>query len=251
MGRLDGKVAIITGAAGGQGKAAVEMFLHEGCRVIACDIISDCQFSIKEEMKDSFEYVSADLTKESDVHGVVQLAIRKYGKIDTLYNNHGIMIAKPFLENTMQDFDHINDVNLRSVFMLCLYAAQEMVKTGGGSIINVSSGGGLVGFPNMSAYGAAKGGVVNLSRALAVDLAPYNIRVNAICPGIIDTPMPRRYVEKLKNKEHVWNSLPEVNLLKRLGKPEEIVWFAIYLASDESSFMTGSVIPIDGGETAH
>jgi NAD(P)-dependent dehydrogenase (short-subunit alcohol dehydrogenase family) len=142
--------------------------------------------------------------------------------------------------------------NLRSVFMLSLYAAREMTRTGGGSIIHLSSVGGIVGFPGMAAYGASKGGVAQLARSMATDLAEHNIRVNALCPGVIDTPMPRRYLADagVQDVDAAWSSMEDMHLLKRMGRPDEVVWIALMLASDEASFMTGTVIPVDGGLTA-
>jgi len=253
MGRLDGKVAIITGATGGIGKVATDIFTREGANVVACDKVedgSDAVLASAHANAGDVVFVKADLTDEKDVQSVVQATVKHFGRVDVLFNNHGVMVGKPFLETTMDEFDFIMDGNLRSVFMVCRYAGKEMVKTGGGSIINVSSVGGIVGFPNMAAYGASKGGLVQLSRALATDLAQYAIRVNAICPGVIDTPQPRQYMKNVEDKEALWKEFENLHLLKRVGKPEEVVWLAVYLASDESSFMTGAVIPVDGGLTA-
>jgi NAD(P)-dependent dehydrogenase (short-subunit alcohol dehydrogenase family) len=252
MGRLDKKAVIITGATGGIGKVATDIFTGEGANVVACDLIEEGKDALLASAQgnagDAF-FVKADLTDERDVQSVVQTTVKHFGRVDVLFNNHGVMVGKPFLETTMEEFDFIINGNLRSVFMACQYASKEMVKTGGGSIINVSSVGGIVGFPNMAAYSASKGGLAQLSRALATDLAQYAIRVNAICPGVIDTPQPREYMKDVEDKEALWKEFENLHLLKRVGKPEEVVWLAVYLASDESSFMTGTVIPIDGGLT--
>jgi len=253
MGRLDGKVVIITGANGGIGKAAVEIFSREGAQIVASDISTegrDALLATTRSHAGKVLFVEADLTREEAVKAVIHVGVSRFGHIDVLLNNHGVMVGKPFFETSMDEFDFIMNGNLRSVFMLCLYAGKEMAKAGGGSIINVSSVGGLVGFPNMAAYGASKGAVAQLSRALAVDLADHGIRVNAICPGVIDTPQPRQYMKDIEDKEALWREFENLHLLKRVGKPEEVVWLALYLASDESSFMTGAVIPIDGGLTA-
>jgi NAD(P)-dependent dehydrogenase (short-subunit alcohol dehydrogenase family) len=251
MGRLDGKIAIITGAAGGMGRVAVDRFVAEGATVVACDLVEDRDGLVAAVTGKSLGfYRRTDVTQESDVRALVADTRDKYGRLDVLYNNHGLMVGKPFLETTMEEFDRLIEANLRSVFLTSLYAGREMANARHGSIINVSSVGGIVGFPGMAAYGASKGGVVQLTRSTATDLAPYGVRVNAICPGVIDTPMPRKYVENVADKETVWREMENMHLLKRLGTPEEVVWAAVFLASDEASFVTGAVIPVDGGLTA-
>jgi NAD(P)-dependent dehydrogenase (short-subunit alcohol dehydrogenase family) len=253
--RLRGKVAIITGAAGGQGTVAVDLFAAEGAEVLACDLAPDASGALAEVLAkhpDAVAYEGGDLTDEVVAKRVVARAVERFGRLDVLYNNHGIMLGKPFLETEMAEFDHVVSANLRSVFMLSLYAAREMTRTGGGSIIHLSSVGGIVGFPGMAAYGASKGGVAQLARSMATDLAEHNIRVNALCPGVIDTPMPRRYLADagVQDVDAAWSSMEDMHLLKRMGRPDEVVWIALMLASDEASFMTGTVIPVDGGLTA-
>jgi NAD(P)-dependent dehydrogenase (short-subunit alcohol dehydrogenase family) len=253
--RLRDKVAIITGAAGGQGTVAVDLFAAEGAEVLACDLAPDASDALAEVLAkhpDAVAYEGGDLTDEAVAERVVARAVERFGRLDVLYNNHGIMLGKPFLETEMADFDHVVAANLRSVFMLSLYAAREMTRTGGGSIIHLSSVGGIVGFPGMAAYGASKGGVAQLARSMATDLAEHNIRVNALCPGVIDTPMPRRYLADagVQDVDAAWSSMEDMHLLKRMGRPDEVVWIALMLASDEASFMTGTVIPVDGGLTA-
>lgn len=256
MDRLHDKVAIITGAAGGQGKVALELFATEGARVVGADLLEKPDEELAgllDKYPDQLCYLKGDMTDEGDVHRLVDFTMERFGRIDVLYNNHGMMVGKPFLESTMADFDKVIEGNLRSVFMLSLHCAKRMAETGGGSIIHVSSVGGLVGFPGMAAYGASKGGVAQLARSMATDLAPHRIRVNAICPGVIDTPMPRRYLRDAgtaPDDPAAWEAFANMHLLKRIGRPEEVVWLAVYLASDEASFMTGAVIPIDGGLTA-
>lgn len=253
MGRLDGKVAVITGADGGQGRVAVGVFTSEGAKVVASDLQPPSQeLEALLEKHESVSYVAGDVTQEDVAREVVQTAVSRHGRLDVLYNNHGVMVGKPFLETTMDDFDRVIDGNLRSVFMLSLFAAKEMSKNRSGSIIHVSSVGGIVGFPGMAAYGASKGGVAQLARSMATDLADYNIRVNAVCPGVIDTPMPRRYIADagVEDEAAAIADMEGMHLLKRLGTPEEVVWLAVYLASDESTFTTGTVIPVDGGLTA-
>jgi NAD(P)-dependent dehydrogenase (short-subunit alcohol dehydrogenase family) len=250
MGRLEGKVTIVTGAAGGVGRAAVERFSAEGARIVACDLVEDAGDVAASSERNGGFYSRTDVARESEVSALVSKACERFGRIDVLYNNHGIMVGKPFLETTMQEFDRVIDVNLRSVFLLSLYVAREMASARRGSIVNVASVGGIVGFPGMAAYGAAKGGVVQLTRSMATDLAPFGVRVNVICPGVIDTPMPRKYLENVEDKAAAWKAMESMHLMKRLATPDEIVAAALFLASDEASFFTGAVIPVDGGLTA-
>jgi len=251
MGRLQDKVAIITGAAGGQGQVAVAIFAREGAKVVASDLVEKGALAPTEtEYPESVTYVQADVTREEDLERIVKAAVDRFGRIDVLYNNHGAMVGSPFLETSMEEFDRCIAVNLRASFRLSQLAAREMVKVGGGSIIHNSSTGGLVGFPDMAAYGASKGGVAQLARSMANDLVSYGIRVNAICPGAIDTPMPHKYLEKVEDKQAAWDGIAAAHPMKRFGRPEEVVNLALFLASDEASYMTGAVIPVDGGFTA-
>ena len=251
MARLENKVAIVTGANGGMGQVAVDIFAREGAKVVACDLSEPSEGLSKILDRYDVTYVQANLTDDDAPRQLVDAALDAHGRVDVLYNNHGIMLGKPFLETEMDEFDHVVNVNLRSVFNLSLHAARVMAKQESGSIIHISSVGGIVGFPGMAAYGAAKGGVAQLARSMATDLAAYNIRVNTICPGVIDTPMPRRYIKDAGAEEQeAMEGMANMHLLKRNGQPEEIVWMAVYLASDESSFTTGAVIPVDGGLTA-
>lgn len=252
MGRLSGKVSIITGALGGIGQAAVARFVAEGANVVASDLAprpDGLTADLMGENGSNLIYVSADITKDDQVEQITDAAIKEFGGIDVLFNNHGAMVGKPFLETEMAQFDLLVATNLRSCFWLSLLAARQMANKGSGSIIHNASVGGIVGFPGMAAYGASKGGLVQLARSMATDLAEHSIRVNAICPGVIDTPQPRQYLEGVEDIDAAWQGLEAMHLLKRTGRAEEVVNLALFLASDEASFMTGAVIPVDGGLT--
>jgi 2-keto-3-deoxy-L-fuconate dehydrogenase len=241
MNRLKGKHTIITGAAGGQGRVACRMFAEEGARILASDLSPGAAKEIT--------YVAADVTKPDGIRTIIDGARNAFGgRIDVLYNNHGVILGKPFLETTPEEWDRVHDVDLKSVYFLSQRAVPAM--GAGSSIINISSVGGLVAMQNMSAYSAAKGGVAMLTKGMALDLSPRKIRVNAIAPGAIDTPMPRSFLKDLPDKEGIWAAIEERHMMKRFGQPHEVVALAVFLASDESSFMTGSVVTLDGGWTA-
>jgi NAD(P)-dependent dehydrogenase (short-subunit alcohol dehydrogenase family) len=249
MRRLEGKTAVITGASGGMGQAASRRFCEEGASVLGVDLDDAAGTELERVLRAAgheFEFRRLDVTSTAEIKAFAAYVREKLEHLDVLYNNAGIILGKHLLETTDEEWDRIHDVNLKSVFILTRELAPLMKD--GGSIINISSTGGLVAYESMTAYGAAKGGVAMFSRAAAVDLAP-TIRVNAVCPGAIDTQMPRNFIRNLPDRDAVW-SLFEDTLVGRIGRAEEVVALALWLASDESSFMTGAVIPIDGGWTA-
>jgi NAD(P)-dependent dehydrogenase (short-subunit alcohol dehydrogenase family) len=253
MPRLDGKVVLITGAARGQGEVAAEIFANEGAQLLLSDILPEGErvaARLASQGKPAV-FLQADVSLEADANRLAEQCLARYGRIDVLYNNAGIILGKPFHETTLEEWERILKIDLTGPFLVSKAVAPAMMKQQRGSIINISSVGGIVGYPAMAAYGAAKGGLVNLTRCMAVDLAPYNIRVNAICPGAIDTPMPRKYIENMPNKEGIWKQLGDMHLIKRFGTSQEVVHLALYLASDEASFMTGAIIPVDGGLSAY
>lgn len=253
MGALEGKTAIISGAAGGMGQVACERFCNEGARVIGVDIDQSAGDELEQRLTGNgldFVFQRVDVSSASDVEQLASFARERFTGLDVLYNNAGIVLGKPMLETTEEEWDRVHDVTLKGTFLMTRGLA-PLMDGRPGSIINVSSTGGLVGFEFMSAYCAAKGGVLMFTKACAMDLAP-DIRVNAICPGVIDTPMPRAFVSELSDEEakEVWENFENGHLQKRVGRPEEVVAMACMLASDEASFVTGAAIPVDGGWTA-
>ena len=250
MARLEGKVALISGGARGQGAVEARMFAEEGASVVIGDILDDQGRQTEAELQElgyNVTYVHLDVTSESDWEAAVQSAVDTYGKLDVLLNNAGILIRKNIEETTEADWDRIFAVNAKGVFLGTKAAIPAMRDAGGGSIINISSTAGLVGSPNGSAsYTATKGAVRLFTKSTAIQHAREGIRCNSIHPGPIETDMIADTVNDPANMALRMQRLP----LGRVGKPSEIAYGAIYLASDESSFVTGSEVVIDGGTTA-
>ena len=247
--RISDKVAIITGAASGIGRTTAILFAREGGKVVVADknevggnetvdlIRSDGGQAI-------FDYVN--VTSATDIQGMVKTTINTYGKLNILVNNAGIAIRLPVVDLSEEDWDRNIDVNLKSIYLSSKYAIPRMIKNGGGSIVNIASIYGIVGGRIRAAYAASKGGVVNLTRSMALDYALHKIRVNCVCPGFVNTPLLKNI---LKNKEE-YQALADLHPMGRLGDMLEIALGVLYLASDESSFVTGIALPIDGGYTA-
>ena len=250
MARLEGKVALISGGARGQGAVEARMFAEEGASVVIGDILDDQGRQTEAELQElgyNVTYVHLDVTSESDWAAAVQAAVDTYGKLDVLLNNAGILIRKNIEETTEDDWDRIFAVNAKGVFLGTKAAIPAMRDAGGGSIINISSTAGLVGSPNGSAsYTATKGAVRLFTKSTAIQHAREGIRCNSIHPGPIETDMIADTLNDPANMALRMQRLP----LGRVGKPSEIAYGAIYLASDESSFVTGSEVVIDGGTTA-
>ena len=250
MGRLDGKVAIISGGARGQGATEARMFAAEGASVVFGDLLDDAGRQVEAEIRElggEATYVHLDVTREADWQAAVEEAVRRYGKLDVLVNNAGILIRKNIEETTEADWDRIFAVNAKGVFLGTKAAIPAMREAGGGSIINISSTAGLVASPSGSAsYTATKGAVRLFTKSTAIQYAREGIRCNSIHPGPIETDMIQDSLDDPAQWELRMQRLP----LGRVGKPEEIAYGVIYLASDESSFVTGSELVIDGGTTA-
>ena len=250
MARLEGKVALISGGARGQGAVEARMFAEEGASVVIGDILDEAGRQTEAELQElgyNVTYVHLDVTSESDWDAAVQAAVSSYGKLDILLNNAGILIRKNIEETTETDWDRIFAVNAKGVFLGTKAAIPVMRENGGGSIINISSTAGLVGSPNGSAsYTATKGAVRLFTKSTAIQHAREGIRCNSIHPGPIETDMIADTLNDPDSMALRMQRLP----LGRVGKPSEIAYGAIYLASDESSFVTGSELVIDGGTTA-
>lgn len=248
MGKLDGKNVVITGAAGGMGQAACRLFCGEGARVLGADVDTVAGKELESALKGDgldFRFAEVDVASAASIGELAETAKAQLGAVDVLYNNAGIIMGKPILDTTEEEWAHVERINARSIF-LATKAFVPLMAGRRGSIINVSSIGGVVAFENMGAYGAAKAAAAHFSRVAAVEFAP-DIRVNAICPGVVDTPMPRNFTKDLANRDEIFEGWNHEHLTGRLGRPEEVVSLALWLASDDAGFMTGAVINIDGG----
>jgi len=248
MGRLDGKVAIITGAASGQGALEAKMFAKEGAKVVANDVQEDNLKAVVEEInKDGGEALAIkhDVTSEAEWKDVISKTVEAYGTLNILVNNAGVFIAGTAEEATLDTWNKVMNINAAGTFLGIKYAIPEMRKAGGGSIVNISSISGILGF-GAAAYNASKGAIRTLTKNVAADFAKDNIRVNSIHPGVVVTPM----TEPLLNVQETRKSLEDMTPLPHFGEPKDIAYGALYLASDETSFMTGSELIIDGGVVA-
>lgn len=249
MGRLSEKVALITGAGMGMGETEAILFAQEGAKVIVTDINEEAGLDTVKKIEKAghkAEFMKLDVRNESEWQQVTKSILEKYGKLDVLVNNAGILVMNTIEETSEEEWKHVFQVNVMGVFFGCKYAVEGMKKAGGGSIINIASVYGIIGAPNAAAYEASKGAVRALTKAAASDLAKYKIRVNSVHPGLIDTPMTR---DTIKDPEKT-KELLATTIMEHPGKSEEVALPVLMLASDESSYMTGSEVIIDGGYTA-
>lgn len=247
MARLDTKVAIVTGAGSGIGRATAVRFAAEGATVVIADV-TGAEQETASAIGEGAIAIHTDVSNAAEVKAMVETARERFGRLDIIFNNAGIEgLQGPTAECTEENFDRVIAVNLRGVFLGMKYAIPLMLEGGGGSIINTASVAGLVGFPGIPAYCASKGGVIQLTKTAALEYATSGIRVNAICPGIIHTPMVDRLIGDRPRMEAALNASEPVG---RMGSPEEIASAAVYLASDESAFVTGTTITVDGGYMA-
>ena len=255
MARLEGKVALISGGARGQGAVEANLFAREGAKVVIGDLLEEEGKQVEaqiNEMGGECLFVRLDVTSQADWEHAVQAAVSKFGKLDILVNNAGIGTARgpdgvaPTIEELGEDqWDRVMDVNAKGVFLGTKTAIPEMRKAGGGSIINISSIAGLVG-GRTTAYAASKGAVRLFTKATAIQYAGEGIRANSVHPGVIETPMTANMLSNAEQRESSIARHP----MGRVGRPEEVAYGVLYLASDESSFVTGSELVIDGGLTA-
>jgi NAD(P)-dependent dehydrogenase (short-subunit alcohol dehydrogenase family) len=249
--RLEGKVAVITGGAQGIGRAAVELFAREGAKVAVGDIrdASEAVAAAHAAGGEAF-HQHADVTDEEQFDALIQETVSRWGGIDVVFNNAGIAWPRPVEDTTAEDFDRVMAINVRSVFLGCKLSLPHLLRRGRGSVVNTSSNGGLIGRTGDPVYNASKHAVMGLTKSLALAHAQHNIRYNAICPGPVDTPMIWAGVNTVEEREA---RLPVVLAncpMARFGTVEEVAQAALFLASDESSFITGVGLAIDGAKAA-
>lgn len=249
--RFKDRVAVITGGTSGMGEAAVLGFVREGASVVVNDINEERLLRLSEKISSlggDALLIHGDITRKSTVARLVDDTIKKYSKIDILFNYVGgepdLATFTPFLEQSEAYWDKIITLNLKTTLLVCQAVLGKMVQRNYGKVINTGAIAGKVGGPNMVAYSAVKGGIIALTKSLAIEMAPFNINVNCVCPGPVETPGFRKLFDGID--DHV---AAEVTALKRIGKPEEVASAVMYLAADESAFITGQAISVDGGAT--
>ncbi|CAB4990428.1 MAG: glucose 1-dehydrogenase [Actinobacteria bacterium] len=250
--RLTGKTAIVTGAGSGIGRAIAQAFVDEGAQVIAVDLNEVGLVATRDDCTDPALMLvqRADVSDPEQVEALVHRATAEFGSLTTMVNNAAISIPGTVVDTSWDDYERTMAVNVRGVYAGCKYAIPAMLAAGGGSIINIGSVNSLVAERVLSSYIASKGAVLMLSKSVALDFAAQGIRCNCICPGWVDTPINLPHAEAMGGIDLVRSTLPDWQPIGREGRPSEIAWAAVFLASDESRFMTGSAMVVDGGMTA-
>ncbi len=248
--KLSRKVAIVTGAAAGIGEATARLFAKEGARLVLADIAAEPLAALAEELEKADTIVvetSGDLSDPAVCHTVVERTVHQFGRLDILFNNAGIVAGGTLVDCTEEQWHRSIDVNLKSMYLLCREAVPVMQRQGSGSIVNMSSIAGVAGVAQRGVYSVSKAGIIGLTKSLAIDFVKEGIRVNCICPATVDTPSLRQRIASSPNPEAARRAFIARQPMGRLGTPEEIAAMALYLASDDSRYMTGQAIVMDGG----
>ncbi|MFG2409550.1 SDR family NAD(P)-dependent oxidoreductase [Streptomyces brevispora] len=253
MARLDNAVTVVTGAGGGVGRQAALRLSAEGSRVGLTDLdassLEETAALVREAGGEAIA-VAGDIVSEQTSDTLTTQLIDVYGKVDGLVNNAGIAFSKPLLEHTVEDFDKVIHINTLSCLVTAKRVVPEMVKAGGGSVVNVSSIGALAALPNIGIYCASKAAVLGLTRSLAMEYAPHNVRANILCPGLVDTQMAAEHQKSFPTPQDAIDALAGRQMLKRYAQPQEIAEVIVFLISKEASFMTGATVPVEAGWTA-
>lgn len=251
--RLQGKIAIVTGAASGMGAAAAELFAENGAKVVVVDLPREGHADAVARMdkgRGNIIFVPGDVSSRADTENFVAVTLDTFGQVDIIFNNAGYYLKKQIEDTTDDEYDRLMDVNMRALYLSSSIVIPVMKKQGGGVVLSTSSNAGLVGRPNGPIYGAAKGAVIALTKALAIANGPFGIRVNCICPGSMFTPMFQTGLAAVADPEDTIRRVSNTVALRRLGTAEDVAQAALFLASDESSYITGVALPVDGGRVA-
>ncbi len=253
MGRVSGKACVVTGAGSGIGKAIAQRLAEEGGRVVCVDINPETIAATVAEIQQAggtAEAFTADVSDSEQVDAFIARCVERYGSVEVLVNNAGVNLPGILHEVPNAVIDRTLNINVKGAIYGCRAAIPHMLRQGSGSIVNISSVNGLVSEPFLAVYSASKGAVVMLTKGVALDYAKQKIRCNAICPGWVDTPINYAHAEMLGGLEKVYATIDAFQPIGRPGEPREIAHLALFLASDEASFITGSIIAADGGMTA-
>ncbi len=251
--KLADKVTVVTGGASGIGLEVVRLFLEEGARVVAVDVSSDLATTMEplaEQHPERLCWVGGDVRLEATAAEYTRRAIDEFGRIDVMVNNAGVACTKKIADHTEEEWDRVFDVNVKSIYWSARFVVPEMLKAGGGLFLNTGSISSVVGIAGQGAYGPSKGAVAQITRQMAIDYAADNIRVCAVCPGTVDTPLLQHAAEETGDPESFLDGLKAGHPIGRIASSEEIARFFVFLASDDARFFTGAVLMIDGGFTA-
>ena len=250
MVRLQGQKCVVTGGSSGIGAATVRRFVAEGAEVLILDIDMHAADALADELGDAVAAMRCDVKNEAEVRAAAEAASARWDRVDVLVNNAGSELNRAYDETTEEEWDRVLNTDLKGPWLMCKHFVPPMVRAGSGSVINVSSLNGLVGFPLSTAYGSAKGGLVVFTRDMAIELASTGVRINCVCPGVIATGMMERWTDKMPDKQAAQEMLKGTMPIGRMGTAEEVAGAIFFFASADSSLCQGAVLSVDGGFTA-